>query len=387
MTQAHSSGRGRLTLIALAVIIIAGGIGYSVLHKKPVKTAEAPIPVSIQAARKVDLPVWLDAIGTVQPLHTVMVKVRVDGELQKVAFTEGQDVHEGDLLAQIDPRPYETQLLQAQAAKARDEAQIASTQVDLKRATGLANAGAGPTQNVDTLSAQAAALKATLQADDAAIQNAKLQLDYTRIRAPFSGRTGQRNVDPGAIVHASDTAGLVTLTQLHPISVAFTLPQDNLSEIQQEMQQHPLTVQAMSRDGSQPLATGTLSFVDNQVTAATGKVQFKATFTNADQKLWPGALVTARLLLRTQTGAVVVPASAVQQNTQGNFVYLVQADNTVTPRPITTGLVVGDQQWVRKGLEAGERVVTQGQYRVAPGLKVVGQVASSAATASAAGAQ
>lgn len=358
----------------LALPAVAIGAALAVYQYAAGRTSPAPtnpaIPVSMQAAKQQNLPIWLDAIGTVQPLHTVNVKVRVDGELQKVMFTEGQEVHAGDLLAQIDPRPFQTQLQQAQAGKAKDEAQLASTLVDLNRATKLAAAGAGPSQTVDTLTAQRASLKATVQADQAAIQNAQLQLDYTRIRAPFDGRTGQRLVDAGAIVHASDATGLVTITQIHPISILFTLPQDNLPEIIQESKQQSLKVEALTRDGARPIADGQLAFIDNQVASGTGKVQFKATFTNADGALWPGALVSVRVLLRTQTGATVVPATAVQQGAQGSFVYRVKHDHTVETRQVDAGPVVASQQWIRKGLQPGDIVVTQGQYRLAPGLKV-----------------
>ncbi|WP_248804816.1 efflux RND transporter periplasmic adaptor subunit [Pseudomonas sp. MWU13-2100] len=336
----------------------------------PAAPVDSAIPVVMQAAGQKDLPIWIDAIGNVQPLNTVNVRVRVDGELQKVLFTEGQMVNAGSQLAQIDPRVYQAQVAQAQAMVSKDQAQLANLRVNLDRASKLAAAKAGPTQDVDTYRAQLAAQQATVQADQAALDNARLQLAFTRIDAPFTGRTGQRLLDVGSIVHGSDATGLVTLTQMDPISVAFAVSQDDLARILKENAVAPLQVFAMSRDGHQQLATGYLSFIDSQVIAASGQIQLKAQFHNAGQQLWPGQLVGARLLVSTQKAATVVPANAVQQGQKGDFVYVVNTDQRVEPRQVTAATVVDGQQWIKDGLAPGEVVVVQGQSRIAPGLKV-----------------
>ncbi|WBG62180.1 efflux RND transporter periplasmic adaptor subunit [Pseudomonas citronellolis] len=334
------------------------------------KPAEAPVPVSLGVADQRDLPIWLQTIGTVQALNAVDIKVRVDGELQQLHFQEGQMVKAGQLLAEIDPRPYAAQVLQAKANKARDEAQLAVAKVNLERAGKLAAAHAGPSQDVDTLRGQVATLQATIQADQAALDTAQLQLGYTRIAAPFAGRTGQRLVDAGSIVHASDNTGLLTLTQMAPISLAFSLPQEDLAEVLQANAGQPLQVEALSRDGRQHIATGRLSFIDSQVSSGNGQILFKADFANADGKLWPGELLSVRLLLRTEKAATVVPASAVQQGPQGSFVYVVGRDQQAQVREVKAGAVVDGLQWIHQGLAPGETVVTGGQYRLAPGLKV-----------------
>jgi multidrug efflux system membrane fusion protein len=357
--------------ILLSAGLALAGLGYHYVSGKPVTPPADPvIPVSMQTAEVRDLPIWLEAVGSVQALNVVNVKVRVDGQLQKVSFVEGQTVRAGDALAEIDPRPFQAQLAQAVATKAKDEAQLASARVELDRADQLAAAMAGPKQAAETLRAQSAMLQATVQADEAAVENARLQLSFTHITAPITGRTGQRLASVGAIVHASDAAGLVAVTQMNPISVLFALPQDHLAEIMHESAAKPLAVVAMSRDGSQRIAQGTLVFIDSQVSAANGQVQFKAAFDNANGALWPGELVSARILLRTQAGAITVPATAVQQGQNGNFVYVVKKDRTVEARKVEAGAVVSGSQWIRKGIEAGETVVTQGQYRIAPGTKV-----------------
>lgn len=359
----------RLALLLLVVVLAAFAWRH---HSAPApsKAADAPVPVSLGEADQRDLPIWLQTIGTVQAINTVSIKVRVDGELQKLHFQEGQMVRAGDLLAEIDPRPYAAQLMQAKANKARDEAQLAVARVNLDRAGKLAAAHAGPSQDVDTLRGQVATLLATIQADQAAIDSAQLQLGYTRIAAPFTGRTGQRLVDVGSLVHASDTGGLVTITQMAPISLAFSLPQEDLAEVLAANAGAPLKVEALSRDGSQHIADGNLSFVDSQVSSGNGQILFKADFANADGKLWPGELLSVRVLLRTEKAATVVPAGAVQQGPQGSFVYVVGRDQQAQVREVKAGAVVDGVQWIHQGLAPGETVVTSGQYRLAPGLKV-----------------
>ncbi|MEB0182030.1 efflux RND transporter periplasmic adaptor subunit, partial [Pseudomonas sp. CCC3.2] len=327
------SSRRRFRLIALIVAVIIAVLVRQFwpgrVQTIPSVPADAVVPVTQQQVQQQDLPIWLDAIGNVQALNTVNVRVRVDGELQKVFFNEGQIVKSGAQLAQIDPRVYQAQVAQAQALVAKDQAQVANLRVNLDRASKLAAAKAGPTQDVDTFRAELAAQQATVQADQAALDNAKLQLSFTQITAPLTGRTGQRLLDVGSIAHGADATGLVTITQMNPISVAFSVSQDALAEILEENTRHPLQVVAMSRDGKQEIATGQLSFIDSQVAAGSGQIQLKAQFNNDTSQLWPGQLVSARVLLHTQRDATVVSVNAVQQGQKGSFVYVVNSDQRV----------------------------------------------------------
>ncbi|MGV8918119.1 MAG: efflux RND transporter periplasmic adaptor subunit [Pseudomonas sp.] len=375
MTPVHSvSSRRRLRIAALvgalAVIVVARQFWPNRAQATVNPPADAAVPVTMQQVKQQDLPIWLDEIGNVQALNTVNVRVRVDGELQKVLFTEGQMVTAGSQLAQIDPRVYQAQVAQAQAMVAKDQAQLANLKINLQRASNLAAAKAGPTQDVDTFRAQLAAEQATVQADQAALDNARLQLSFTNVTAPLTGRTGQRLLDVGAIAHGAEATGLVTISQMNPITVAFAVSQDNLAEILQENAHQPLQVVAMSRDGKQQIASGQLSFIDSQVSATSGQIQLKAQFTNDNGQLWPGELVSARLLLHTQHDAAVIPATAVQEGQKGPYVYVVKADQTVEPRQVDAASVVAGQQWIRDGLMPGETVVVQGQSRIAPGMHV-----------------
>jgi multidrug efflux system membrane fusion protein len=361
-----------------SVVILAALIVVAVLtHRywpgdKPVVVhAGGPVPVRVAKVTQQDLPIWVDAIGNVQALNTVNVRVRVDGELQKVLFEEGQTVKAGALLGQIDPRVYQAQVDQAKALVAKDQAQLASLKVNLDRAVNLANAKAGPTQDVDTYRASVAAQVASVQADQAALDNARLQLEFTQVRAPIDGRTGQRLLDVGAIAHGAEATGLVTVTQMNPITVAFAVSQDQLPDILEEYAKgQPLQVLALRRDGSKTLASGKLSFIDSQVAAASGQIQLKAQFDNGQSQLWPGELVSARLLVNTQRGVTVVPVNAVQLGRDGNFVYLLDAEDKVQVRPVKAQQVVDGMQWITSGLQPGETVVTQGQSRIATGVKV-----------------
>ncbi|MFK3607960.1 efflux transporter periplasmic adaptor subunit [Pseudomonas sp. AP19] len=357
--------------VVLSLAAVIGGFQWTrQAHGAPVKVDSGAVPVQMTQVSRQDLPVWISAIGNVQPLNSVNVRVRVDGELQKVLFNEGQIVTAGSLLAVIDPRVYQAQVAQAQALVAKDQAQLANLKVNLDRASKLAAAKAGPTQDVDTYRAQLGAQQATLQADQAGLDVARLQLEFTQVKAPLTGRTGQRLLDVGAIAHGAEATGLVTITQMNPISVAFAVSQDELAEILEENAKGALKVVAMTRDGQQEIARGHLSFIDSQVTAASGQIQLKAQFDNGAAKLWPGELVSARLLVQTHKDVAVVPADAVQLGRQGNFVYVVDADQRVQPRLVDAATVVDGKQWIRQGLTAGETVVVQGQSRVAPGLKV-----------------
>ncbi|MBK5356008.1 efflux RND transporter periplasmic adaptor subunit [Pseudomonas sp. TH41] len=370
---ASFSRRLRIIAVLIALIAIALLLHYvwpGRVQASPAVSADAAVPVVMQAAQRKDLPIWLDAIGSVQALNTVNVRVRVDGELQKVMFTEGQMVMAGASLAQVDPRVYQALVAQAQALVAKDQAQLANLKVNLQRATNLANAKAGPTQDVDTYRAQLAAQQAMVQADQAQLDNARLQLSFTQVTAPLTGRTGQRLLDVGSIAHGADATGLVTITQMNPISVAFAVSQDDLAQILEENARQPLQVVAMSRDGKKQIASGTLSFIDSQVSPASGQIQLKAQFDNDDSQLWPGELVSARVLLNTRLDATVVPVTAVQQGQKGPYVYVVNADQRVEPRQVDASAVVAGQQWIREGLTPGETVVVQGQSRIAPGTKV-----------------
>lgn len=367
----------RWPAVALLAVAIAGGLaahraGWIMpAHAAPAKAVETAVPVQLQQATRQDLPIWISAIGNVQALNTVNVRVRVDGELQKVMFNEGQMVTAGSQLAQVDPRVYQAQVAQAQAMVARDQAQQVNLRTNLERATKLAEAKAGPTQDVDNYKAQLAAQQATVQADQAALDNARLQLEFTQVKAPLTGRTGQRLIDVGSIVHGAEATGLVTITQMDPITVAFAVSQDSLAQILAQNAEGALQVVAMTRDGQNEIARGHLSFIDSQVVATSGQIQLKAQFDNGKSQLWPGELVSARLLVRTHPGVTVVPAAAVQLGRQGNFVYVVDPDQRAQPRLVEAGAVVEGNQWIRKGLQPGETVVVQGQSRIAPGVKVV----------------
>jgi multidrug efflux system membrane fusion protein len=330
----------------------------------------APTPVEVAAASRADVPVYLEGLGTVQAFNTVTVKTRVDGQIQKVSFVEGQHVKAGDLLVQIDPRPYQASYDQVVAKKAQDEAQLANAQLDLERYTALLKASAASRQQADTQRALVTQLEATLRVDQGAIDAAKVQLDYTGITSPIDGITGIRLVDQGNIVHATDTNGIVVVTQLQPISVVFSLPEDNLQSVSQAMAQGPVAVAALSRDGKAELDRGTLLLIDNEIDQTTGTIRLKATFPNPHNALWPGQFVNVRLLLQTEHNVLTVPSAAVQRGPDGLFTYVVKPDNTVEMRTVTVGQDTGTIAVVASGLVQGDRVVTAGQYRVQPGAPV-----------------
>ena len=368
------SRRLRSLLVGLAGIALTSGgyFGWQSLAS-PVLHAAAPpaapaVPVQATVATKRDVPVYLTGLGTVQAFNTVTVKTRVDGELQKVAFTEGQDVKAGDLLAQIDPRPFQATLDQATAKKVQDEAQLANAKVDLQRFASLATRDFATKQQLDTQKALVAQLQAQIEGDQAAIDSARTQLDYATITSPISGRTGIRLLDQGNIVHATDTTGLVVVTQLQPISVIFTLPEDQLASVKAAMASGPATILAMSRDGKQ-LADGTLALVDNQIDQSTGTIRLKGTFANRDGALWPGEFVNIRLLASTAHNAVTVPSAALQRGPDGYYAYVVKPDGTVEMQPLEIGQIAAGTAIVDSGLSAGEQVVTAGQYRLQPGAR------------------
>jgi multidrug efflux system membrane fusion protein len=294
----------------------------------------------------------------------------VDGELQKVAFTEGQDAKAGDLLAQIDPRPFQATLDQATAKKVQDEAQLANAKLDLQRFANLATRDYATRQQLDTQQAVVAQLQAQIQGDQAMIDSARTQLDYTTITSPLTGRTGIRLVDQGNIVHATDTTGLVVVTQLQPISVIFTLPEDQFGSVKAAMVEGSVSIAAMSRDGKQKLANGTLALVNNEINQNTGTILLKGTFANADGALWPGEFVNISLLAQTARNVVTVPSGALQRGPQGFYAYVVKADHTVDMQPLQVGQIADGIAVVEAGLQSGDQVVTSGQYRLEPGTRV-----------------
>ena len=329
------------------------------------------IPATIGTAERKDVDVYLTALGTVQAFNTVTVKVRVDGTLDKVFFTEGQDVKDGDALAQIDPRPYRATLDLAQATKAKDQAQLENARLDLQRYQ-KAGTLANTQQQIDTQVALVRQLEATVAADQANVESAQVQLDYTTIKAPLAGRTGIRLLDQGNIVHATDTTGLVMITQLHPISVVFTLPQDQLQEVMHEMTSAatPLKVLAQGRSDQTELGEGQLELVDNVIDQTTGSVRLKATFPNTDYGLWPGQYVNIRLLLQTLRQVITAPSTAIQRGPEGMYVYVVKPNSTVAMQPVSVRQMTDGTSVIDKGLDAGTSIVTAGQYRLQPGSLV-----------------
>lgn len=334
------------------------------------RTGPPPVPVVAGTVAQKDVPIYLDGLGTVQAFNTVTVHVQVDGRLQKVAFVEGQDVRAGDLLAQIDPELYRAQVEQAEAKKAQDEAQLANARLDLKRDAEQLAAKIMAQQVYDTQRALVDQLDATVKADQAAIDLAKVQLGYTTIVSPIDGRTGIRVVDQGNIVHVIDPNGLVVIAQLRPISVVFTLPEQNLNEIQKELAAGEISVQAVDRDNRTMLGEGKLAVIDNQIDTTTGTIRIKATFPNDDLRLWPGQFVNARLLLTIRKGGIVVPASVVQRGPEGSYAFVINENQTVEVRPVKVAQIEAGQALIDEGLQAGESVVVDGQYRLQAGSKV-----------------
>jgi membrane fusion protein, multidrug efflux system len=350
-------------VVAWRLIPLGGGGGSTTAGNGKPK-GPAPIPVTVETIAKADFPVYLDGLGTVQPYDTVTVRSRVDGQVIKVAFRQGEMVKEGDLLVQIDPRPYQAALEQAQAKKAQDEANLANARLDLARYQTLAERDAGSRQQLDTQRAMVNQLIAQIKGDQATIDNAQTQLDYTTIKSPLTGMTGFRVVDPGNIVHATDTTGIVSIVKLQPISVVFTAPEEQLQQINKALAAGEVPVVALSSDGTRTLAQGHLALVNNQIDQASGTIQMKATFENKDNALWPGLSVSTRLLVNTRKNVVVVPNDAIQHGPNGLYAFVVGADNKVTVRNIKAGEEGDHRSVVTQGVNAGERVVVAGQYRL-----------------------
>ena len=334
------------------------------------KAGATPVPVTAVMAKIGDFPIVLTGLGTVDAYNSVLVRSRVDGQINKLNFKEGDLVKEGDVLVEIDQRPYRAALEQAQAKQQQDEANLANAKRDLERYQSLAKSDFATRQQLDTQSSQVAQLTAQIAADQAAIDNAKTQLDYTLIKAPIKGRVGFRLVDQGNIVNASSTTGIVEINQIKPIAVIFTQPENALPAISAGMQNGSLPVTALATDGSQFLAQGQLEVFNNQVDAATGTIRLKAAFENEDKKLWPGLSVSTRMTVSTRENVVLVPSAAVLRGQKGFYSYVVGPDNKVEQRDLKITLMDQKQAVIDEGIKDGEMVVTGGQYRLAPGLTV-----------------
>ena len=390
MTTTFSPNRATWALTAIAVAVLGFGL-WTVLRPaqaaddaKGKRPPEGPVGVVTAVVKSQDMPIFRAGIGSVTPTFSVTVKPRVDGQLDTVGFAEGQDVKKGQVLAQIDPRTLQAQLLQAQAARAKDQATLANARVDLQRYTTLIAQDAATQQQLDTQKALVNQLEASVKADEAAVNFAQVQLGFTTIVAPISGRVGARLVDPGNIVHAADTSGIVVINQIDPISVVFTLPEDAVQDTIHAIDgKKPLQVQAFPREGNALLGTGTLTLMNNQIDTTTGTVQLKASFPNAQHNLWPGQFVNVRLVLGTRAKALTVPEAAVQRSQSGVYIYVVDEENkTVRSQPVSVLQMQDGTAVIGTGLAANERVVVDGQYKLKPGSRVteVARGASSAAS-------
>jgi len=365
----------RRAVLGLAAVVLCAALAgwYLLLGRGEPAKAQAPppgIPVTVGTAEAKDVPVFLRGLGTVQAENTIAIKSRVDGQIMQVFFTEGQEVKAGDRLFQIDPRPYQAALDQAQAARQKDAAQLEGAQRDLERYGKLVGQGYQTRQSYEDQHALVAQLQGAVKADEAAIENARLNLSYADIRAPIDGRTGARLVDAGNLVQASQGTTLVTITQVKPIEVSFTLPQQDLDDIRREQAKAPLAVLAYASGDKTLLSRGRLTLIDNQIDTATGTIHLKATFDNADERLWPGEFVSARLILSVRRNAVTVPAQTALQGPEGYYVYVLQPNDTVKRRPVEIAATQGGLAVVAKGLAAGERVIVDGQYRLSDGARV-----------------
>jgi multidrug efflux system membrane fusion protein len=378
--------KSRVTRWILVALVVAGAgyYGWQRFHGESHETASNnaqksaprnPVRVNIATAEKADFPVYLTSLGTVQAFNTVQVRSRVDGQIDKIAFTEGQYVKQGDLLTKIDPRPYQAALDQAKAKKEQDEANLANINLDLQRYIKLGEFATR--QQLDTQRSSVSQLTAQIAADVAAIDNAQTQLDYTDIKAPISGVVGLRQVDIGNIVNASVQTAIVTITQVEPIAVIFTAPENQLPDIKNAQGATPLKTIAITTDGKRPLAEGTLAVVNNLVDSTSGTIRLKAVFENKDHALWPGQSVSTRLLVRTQKDATVVPDEAVQHGTEGLYSFVVGQDNKAELRKVKVSQSIDGRSVIEQGLSPGEKVIVSGQFKVAPGTLVSTAVASS----------
>jgi multidrug efflux system membrane fusion protein len=329
----------------------------------------AAVPVIAAEVKRADVPIFLNGIGTVQPSNSVVVKSRVDASILRIDFTEGENVRAGDVLVELDPAPFRAALVQTEATQMKDQAQLDNARLDFNRATRLATTGSGSTQQVDTTKALVAQLEASVKADQGLIDMAQIQLNYTTIRSPIDGRAGTRSVDVGNVVHANDTAGIVTINQLHPINVDFALPASSLTRIHSGMRGGEISVTVQDTDNLD-LATGKLTVIDNQINQNTGTVRYKATFDNADEVLWPGQFVNVRVQLGISRQAITTPVTAVQQGPDGTYAFVVGKDRIIEKREIKIRLSNDQLAIIDSGLQPGEQVVIDGQYRIQAGSLV-----------------
>jgi multidrug efflux system membrane fusion protein len=374
--------RWKLALLIL-VLVVAGVIGWRLWQSHTATTgagtgragrgegADAPIPVTVMPVEQKDVPVYLTSLGTVQALNTVTINAQVSGQIQSINFKEGQEVKTGDVIAQIDPRTFQAALDQAVAKQKQDAAQLSASASTLRRYEDLIKQHFVAAQDLENQRQTVAQQQALVAADAAAVASAKVQLGYTRIVAPIDGIAGIRQVDVGNLVTANATTGFVVLTQVHPINVIFTLPEQNLEQVRSGQVESPLAVTALDRTDSHVIADGTLKVIDNQIDTTTGTFKLKSEFTNEKNTLWPGQFVNVRVQTRTVKGGLVVPATSVQRGPDGSYVYALQADNTVAMKPVTLLGDAGDNgTLVSSGVAVGDRVVTEGQFRLKPGSKV-----------------
>jgi membrane fusion protein, multidrug efflux system len=377
-----------ISLALLIVVLTSGGV-FAFVHGRALKDVPAPpvsppVPIVAGAVEQHDVPIYLTGVGTVIAYNTDVVRSQILGQLVSINFTEGQTVHAGDLLAQIDPRPYQALIDEYVANRDRDQAHLANARKDLARYSGLAAKGAEPQQLADSQQARVTQLEAMIKSDEALIEAAKVQLSFTRLTSPIEGMAGIRQIDVGNIIQPSTTNGLVVVTQLEPISLIFTLPETDLPRIQEqeETTKRPLTVIAYNQDNTIKLDEGTLGLVNNEILQTTGSIQLKANFLNKAHRLWPGELVNARLLVDTRHDGLTVPASAVQQGPNGAYTYVINPDNSVAIRAVKVTQISDGQALIDSGLQANENVVVDGQYKLQPGTHVTilhGKAAAEAA--------
>ena len=384
------TGRRWVIFVALAAVFVGSYVGWhyfvttkaadTAVNPKTIGGSSAPIPVTVVRVQKTDFPVYLIGLGTVQPYDTVTVRSRVDGQIVKVAFRQGQMVKEGDTLVQIDPRPYQAALDQVVSKKDQDEANLKNAKLNLERYVSLAQKDYASRQQVDTQQAAVDQMAAQIRGDQAAVENAQTQLSYTTIKAPLSGRTGFRLIDPGNIVHASDQSGIVTIVQLQPISVVFTAPEEEVPQINKALEKGAVPVKALSSDGIKTLSEGRLALVNNEVDQASGTIRMKATFANKDNVLWPGLSVSTRLLVDTLKQVATVPDDAVQRGPNGLYAFVIGDDNKADVQAIKVSQSGDGVSVIEEGLTPGQKVVVAGQYRLQVGSLTQPHEASASST-------
>ena len=363
--------------LLIVAFLVAGGVAYfgitrGLLPFSPQSSTVSvttAIPVMAGEVRRADVPIFLSGLGTVQAFNSVLIKSRVDGQIVKINFSEGKDVHAGDVLVEIDPAPFEATLAQAQANKLKDQAQFDNARLDLDRFIRLAKTAAASTQQVDTSRALVAQLEASIKADQALIDTAQVQLNYTRIRSPIDGRAGTKLIDAGNIVRVTDATGIVTINQIYPVFVSFALPADSLPQLRAGLKDGEIPVTALDGNGKD-LDTGAIAVIDNQINPATGTINYKAQFDNVDDVLWPGQFVNVRIQLAIRRNVIAVPLTAVQYGPDGPYAFVVGADHVVQKRTIKVGVLNKTTAIIDDGLQPGEQVVTDGQYRIQAGSKV-----------------